>query len=173
MKDPVAQLAKEVEQLEKEADEVRRILIEKINRSFVTPIDREDIFALSRAIDDILDYGYSTVDEMVTLDVKPNDYLTRMVTVLMEATEHIHLAVVQLEKQRQHVLTHTTIAKKLENQVELLYREAVSKLFSNAKDIGEILDILKMREIYRHLSNAADRADEAANILSDIAVKIT
>ena len=60
--DPEA--AKLLTKKEKEADEARRILIDELNRTFVTPFDREDIFALSRAIDDVLDYAYSTVNEM-------------------------------------------------------------------------------------------------------------
>ncbi len=165
--------ALEVERLEHEADEVRRILIDKLNRSFVTPIDREDIFALSRAIDDILDYGYSTVDEMVTFNVKPTAHLRGMVAILREATNEIYLAVLQLGKQRQDILAHTSRAKKLENRAEVLYRKSLSELFKDADEVYEVLNILKMREIYRHLSNAADRVDEAANVLSDIAVKIT
>ena len=163
----------EVEALEKDADETRHLLIEKINKSFVTPIDREDIFTLSRVVDDILDYCYSTVDEMVIFNVKPDAYLRSMVVVLGEATEQIHLAVQQLGKQSQHILEYAHRAKKLENRVEELYRKALSELFKGANEVSEVLDILKMREIYRHLSNAADRIDEAANVLSDIAVKIT
>ncbi len=64
--------ADRVRKTEKEADEVRRILIDELNHTFITPLDREDIFTLSRTIDDILDYAYSTVDEMEILDVKPN-----------------------------------------------------------------------------------------------------
>ena len=173
MKHSDEETALEIERLENEADEVRHTLIENLNRSFMTPIDREDIFALSRAVDDILDYGYSTVDEMVTLNVKPNAYLRRMVTILGEAANEIHLAVLQLGKQPQNILEHASRAKKLENRVEGLYRKALSELFKGADEIHDILDILKMREIYRHLSNAADRADEAANVLSDIAIKET
>ncbi|GAH55585.1 unnamed protein product, partial [marine sediment metagenome] len=130
-------------------------------------------FTLSRAVDDILDYCYSTVDEMGIFNVKPNAYLISMVVVLGEATEQIHLAVQQLGKQPQAILEHATRAKKLENRVEGLYRKALSELFKGADEVSEVLDILKMREIYRHVSNAADRIDEAANVLSDIAVKIT
>ena len=64
MKNANEEAAKRVTRAEKEADEVRRILIDELLHTFITPIDREDIFALSRAIDDIIDYGYSTVDEM-------------------------------------------------------------------------------------------------------------
>src|SRR5919202_3352021 len=61
--------ARRIEQIEKEADELRRILIDDLNRAFVTPIDREDLFALSRTIDDVLDYGYRTVDDLVMFKV--------------------------------------------------------------------------------------------------------
>ena len=74
--------ATRVNQAEKEADEIRRILIEDLNRTFVTPMDREDIFALSRAIDDVLDYADSAVEEMQILDVEPNDYLRRIASLL-------------------------------------------------------------------------------------------
>ncbi len=76
-----------VRRFEKEADEVRRILVDELNRTFVTPMDREDIFALSRAIDDILDYAYSTVDEMSVLKVTTNSYLQRMTSLLRDAAE--------------------------------------------------------------------------------------
>ena len=78
--DPAA--AKLLTAKEKEADEARRILIDELNRTFVTPFDREDIFALSRAIDDVLDYAYSTVSEMVILDVKATPYMQRMASLL-------------------------------------------------------------------------------------------
>ncbi|MBM4387058.1 MAG: DUF47 family protein, partial [Deltaproteobacteria bacterium] len=64
--------ANRVLEAEKEADEVRRILVDEINRTFVTPFDREDIYALSRAVDDIIDYAKTTVDEMQVLNVQPN-----------------------------------------------------------------------------------------------------
>ncbi|MGD2253127.1 MAG: DUF47 family protein, partial [Anaerolineales bacterium] len=75
---PDDQLARQLSQVEKEADEVRRILIDELNRTFVTPIDREDIFALSRAIDDVLDYANTTIEEMSLLDINPNDYMARI-----------------------------------------------------------------------------------------------
>ncbi len=68
MKQPDEALAQRVANIEEEADEVRRILIDELNRTFVTPFDREDIFALSLTIDDMLDYANTTVDEMVVLE---------------------------------------------------------------------------------------------------------
>ncbi len=166
-------MARRVEQIEKEADELRRILIDDLNRSFVTPIDREDLYALSRTIDDVLDYGYSTLDEMVMFGVEPTELMGKMVTILREAAEELHLGVLQLRERPQVALAHATRAKKLENRAESLYREAIVELFQQPKTVEDVMWMLKKREIYRHLSNAADRGDEAANIISDIVVKMT
>ncbi len=165
--------ARRVQSIEKEADELRRILIDELNQSFITPIDREDLFAFSRTIDDVLDYGYSTLDEMVTLCVKPNIHLQHLASILREAAEELCLAVTQLKQHPQVALGHAMRAKGLENRAETEYRIAVAELFQEPKTVEDIVEILKTREIYRHLSNAADRGDEAANILSDIVVKMT
>lgn len=165
--------SRRVEQIEKEADELRRILIDELNRSFVTPIDREDLFTLSRTIDDVLDYAYSTVDEMMMFAVQPTELMLKMVSILREAAEELHLGVLQLRERPQVALDHATRAKKLENRAEALYREAINELFQQPKTVEDVMWMLKKREIYRHLSNAADRGDEAANIISDIVVKMT
>jgi predicted phosphate transport protein (TIGR00153 family) len=162
-----------VTEAEKQADEVRRILIDDLNRTFVTPMDREDIFALSRAIDDVMDYAYTTVEEMQILDVEPNDYHRRLVSLLQDAAEEIHLAMLRLQENPGVAAEHASRAKALENRVERVYREAVADLFSGPEDIHHVMGMLKLREIYRHLSNCADRGDEAANVIHDIVVKIT
>ena len=162
-----------VAQAEKDADEARRILIDELNRTFVTPIDREDIFALSRAIDDVMDYAYTTVEEMRIFDVEPNDYLRRLVSLLQDAAEEIHLAMLRLKENPSVASEHATRAKAMENRVERVYREAVADLFSGPEDIHHVMEMLKLRELYRHLSNCADRGDEAANVIHDIVVKMT
>ena len=162
-----------VRQAEKDADEVRRILIDDLNRTFVTPMDREDIFALSRAIDDVMDYAYTTVEEMEVLDVEPNDYLRRMVSLLQDGAEEIHMAMLRLKENAGVAAEHATRAKALENRVESVYREAVADLFSGPQDVEHVVEMLKQREVYRHLSNAADRGDEAGNIIADIVVKMS
>jgi hypothetical protein len=164
--------AERVVQAEKEADELRRILVDELNRTFVTPIDREDIFALSRAIDDILDYGYSTVDEMSILDVAPNAHLQRMASLLRDAATEIHSATLRLEDHPSVAYEHAMRAKALENRVETVYREALADLFQGPATCEHIIEMLKLRELYRHLSNSADRGDEAANVITDIVVKM-
>ena len=162
-----------VSQAEKDADEIRRILIDDLHRSFVTPIDREDIFTLSRVIDDVMDYADSTVEEMQLFDLEPNDFLRRMVSLLHEAASEIHLAMLRLKKNPRVASEHAAQAKALENRVERVYREAIAALFSGPNDAHQVMEMLKLREIYRHLSNCADRGDHAANIIQDIVVKMT
>jgi uncharacterized protein len=163
--------AKELQKIEKQADETRRILIDELNHNFVTPIDREDIFALSRVIDDIMDYAYSTVDEMSILKVEPNPFLNRMASLLHESSDEIFMAVKHLKEHPVVANEHAQRAKALENRVETVYREAIADLFKGPENAKHIYRMLKLREVYRHLSNAADRCDDAANIIGNIFVK--
>ncbi len=156
-----------VEEIEKEADELRRILIEGLNRTFVTPVDREDIFALSRTIDDVVDYARSTVAEMTLFEVQPNEYTKKMAEILTSAAADVSAAVGFMKNDPKAANDHVIRAKKTENRMERLYREALAELFKG----HDVIMILKLREIYRHLSNAADRCDESADIIGDILVK--
>jgi predicted phosphate transport protein (TIGR00153 family) len=171
VKEPSEELATAVTQLEKEADEVRRILIDELNKTFVTPIDREDIFALSLTIDDVLDYADTTVEEMHLLGVQPNAFMERMVSLLTDAAREIYMGVQRLEDHPNVANDHAVRAKALENRMETVYREAIADLFAMPRDIDHVVEMLKLREIYRHLSNAADRGDAAANVIGDIVVK--
>jgi predicted phosphate transport protein (TIGR00153 family) len=163
----------EITQTEKEADEARRILIDELNRTFITPFDREDIFTLSRTIDDMLDYAYSTITEMEVLKVNPTTHMVRIVSLLRDAAFEIHLATQRLKDHPRVASEHAQRAKALENRVETVYREALAELFNGPEDVQHVVKMLKKREVYRHLSNAADRGDEAANAIADIVVKMT
>src|SRR5690242_11722525 len=129
------EIAEQLALKEKEADEVRRILIEELNRTFVTPFDREDIFALSRSIDDVIDYADSTVSEMVVLSVKSTPYMLRIASLLKDAAYEIWHAVQRLPKHPGVAIDHAQRAKALENRVEAVYREAIANLFSGPEDI--------------------------------------
>jgi predicted phosphate transport protein (TIGR00153 family) len=173
IKNPGSEMAAQLRTKEKEADEFRRILIFELNKTFITPIDREDIFSLSRTIDDVLDYAYSTVTEIELLRVKPTPFMEQIAALLRDAGAEILLAVDRLQDHPGVASEHAQRAKALENKIEGIYREALAELFSGAEDIKHVMKILKMREVYRHLSNAADRGDEAANVIANIVVKMT
>jgi uncharacterized protein Yka (UPF0111/DUF47 family) len=110
---------------------------------------------------------------MDVFEIEPNDYLMRMATLLRDASVELHLGVLRLADHPGVTNEHAQRAKALENRVETIYREALADLFSGPRDVDHVMEILKLREVYRHLSNAADRGDEAANHLSDIVVKMT
>jgi len=171
MRKPSNRNAQALRAIEKQADEVRRILIDELNRSFVTPIDREDIFALSRALDDVLDYMYSVVNEMDILEVRPNDYLLEMAQLLNDAAAELNLAMQRLEHHPGVAEDHAVRAKQIDNRMETLYATALAELFQGPQDMGNVVRMLKLREIYRHMLHAVGSSDTAANIISDIVVK--
>ena len=156
-----------VKNVEREADELRKILVEELHQTFVTPMDREDIYSLSRAIDDIVDYANSTVEEMEIYEVSSEEHLREMVNILGKAAREISDAVRILETYPAIAMEHAVKAKSYENAMEKAYHTALADVFKKSDTVY----MLKMREIYRHLSNAADRSDEAANIICSIVMK--
>lgn len=162
-----------VERCEKEGDEVRRILIDELHKTFVTPFDREDIYQLSLYLDDVLDYTYTTVEEMRVLKVQPDEHLLEMVRRLNEAADELVLAMERLTDNPMVALDHARRAKGRENQIEREYRQALAEIFTGPEDIHHVMEMLRKREVYRHISNAADQADQAANVIGEVVVKMT
>ncbi|MCS7040246.1 MAG: DUF47 family protein [Anaerolineae bacterium] len=162
-----------IERCEKEGDELRRILIDELHKTFVTPFDREDIYQLSLYLDDVLDYTYTTVEELRVLQVQPDAHLAHMAMRLNEAADELVLAMERLTRNPMVALDHARRAKGRENQVERIYRQAVAELFRGPEDVHHVMEMLRIREVYRHISNAADRADHAANVIGSIIVKMT
>lgn len=160
--------AERVKKLEEEADDLRARLVNELNDTFITPIDREDIHTLSRSIDDIIDYAKKSCVEMEVFKVQSTEHIVQMVDVLAYATEQIVHSIANLEKDPRVAAQRAMNAKRCENQIEYIYHRALAKLFESSDTIY----ILKCREIYRHLSNSADHVDQAANVILDITVKI-
>jgi uncharacterized protein Yka (UPF0111/DUF47 family) len=169
MKNSTPEDAQRVRAIEQQADELRKTVIEGLHQSFVTPMDREDIFALSRAVDDIVDYANTTVDEMEIYGVSPDRHLKDMVDILRKEAREIADSVRMLNSYPHIAMEHAVQAKSYENTMEKSYHSALADLFKRTDTIY----MLKMREIYRHLSNAADRGDHAANIICNIVMKAT
>jgi predicted phosphate transport protein (TIGR00153 family) len=162
-----------LERCEKEGDELRRVLIDELHDTFITPFDREDIYQLSLYLDDVLDYAYTTILEMKELEVGPDKYLIKMVERVREAADELLLAMERLDGNPKVALDHSRRTKHRENQVERIYREAIADLFSGPEDIHHVMEMLRVREVYRHISNAADQADQAANVLGIVVMKMT
>jgi predicted phosphate transport protein (TIGR00153 family) len=169
VEDETKENANLVRNIEREADELRRILVQELDQTFVTPLDREDIYALSRAIDDVVDYANTTVDEMEIYEVRGDEHIKEMVNILRKVARELSDAVKILKDYPKISMEHAVKAKSYENQMEKAYHLALAHLFKGTDTVY----MLKMREIYRHLSNAADRGDEAADIISSIVMKHT
>jgi uncharacterized protein Yka (UPF0111/DUF47 family) len=162
-----AHLAEAAGEVEHAGDRVRAELLERLQQTFVTPFDREDLNDLSQAIDDIADYAENAIKEMRLYQVRPNPYLEAMAHTLAEATAALTQAVTNLKTDRAASAAAARLAKSKENHMEGIYRLAIAHL-------GEEEDIhylIKLREVYRHFSNAADRVDTAANVITRILVK--
>jgi len=171
LKKPVGKRSNQAKQVEKDADEVFRILIHELEDTFVTPLDREDIFSLSRALDNFIDYIYDTIEELEIFNVEPFEELKVISDLLLEMANSLHLSMQRLLDHPRVANEHARRVKKLENQVEDAYRHALADLFSGPEDVEHIMYMLKCREVLRHLSNAADMGDKAADIVMDIGVK--
>ncbi len=173
LEEPNKQRKKETRQVEKQADKVRRQLVKALSATFVTPIDREDLYALSRDLDDVVDYAYTTTDELVLFQLETNDFMMKIATLIHNGADELLLAMHCLKDNPNDANNHAMQAKKMETRVEKAYRRALAELFTAPEDLAGMVEILKRREVYRHLSNTADRIDEAADILSDIVVKMS
>jgi uncharacterized protein Yka (UPF0111/DUF47 family) len=159
--------------LEHKADETRRILIDELHNTFITPIDREDLFQLSLYMDDMLDYGYTTLEEMVMLRVPPDNYIRKMIALIREEAEELHMAAQRLSGNPRLAGDHAHKAKHIENKVDHLYRKAVAELFTHAADPAQMPALLAKREVYRHASNMSDKADNAANVFGMVVMKLS
>jgi uncharacterized protein Yka (UPF0111/DUF47 family) len=157
----------QIKRVEEEGDKARRELINELNKSFITPFDRQDIFTLSSIIDDMLDYSLNTAEEMIAYNIYPNFYLKKMIEKFSRGVTHINYAVSKLSENKQLVNNNIIAAKTIENEIEETYREAVIELFENS----DFHYIFKVREVYRHISNSADRISEAADIIGNIIIK--
>lgn len=160
-----------VRNLEQKADELRRSLVSRLNYSFVTPIDREDLFALSRAIDDVLDYTYSTATEMDMLGVDSGPALVAMVELLHEGAVAFHDAICALETRSPQANAHTLRVRGVEKAMETVYTQALADLFQEPEDLKQVVAMMKQVEIYRHVFRAIRSTRQAADILGDILVK--
>lgn len=158
---------------EYEADEVRRILIDELHNTFITPFDREDIFNLSLNIDDMLDYALTTIEEMNLLKIDADEYLIEMISLIRQQAEELSMATHRLSANPRVAGQHAQRAKKYESEVEHLYRVAIADLFTKAKDFKPLMVMLRRREVYRHVANMSDKADAAANVFGMVVMKLT
>jgi len=152
--------------------ERRRVLIDELHETFVTPIDREDIYNLSQAYERMVMYALTTLEEMHLLQVAADEPIRRMVALVREQAEDLQAAIQRLAKNPRVADDHADHVHEKEREVERIYRAAIRDLFARASDLQGLPGILYRREVYRHISNMADRAVSAANVLGMVVMKI-
>ena len=162
--------AKEVHELEQEGDVYTHDIIRKLNKTFVTPIDREDIHALASRLDDILDLLWNAADRLTVFKLQESTkWGIIMSKDLLATVELVEKAIKKLkDKNYSHIQEYCIEINKLENKIDRGFRDALGDLFDEIKD--PIL-IIKWKEIYEHLENASDRCEDVANILEAIVLK--
>ena len=162
--------AKEVHELEEDGDMLTHDIIKKLNKTFVTPFDREDIHALASKLDDILDFIWGTAERLAVFKMKvAREEAVIMSKEILTTVELVHKAIKTLkEKDYTRMQEYCVEINKLENKMDRIFRDALGHLFDEMKD--PIL-IIKWKEIYEHLENASDKCEDVADILESIAIK--
>ena len=161
--------AAKVADIEHEADKLKATNMRILNEAFATPIDREDIYRAISSLDEIVNYCKTTVREMEALDLGPDHYSLDMVFRLKEGAESLQRGFGSLSSDSKNAERQAHLARRAERLVEKIYRRALAALFQG----DDYIEMFKRRELYRHLSNAADRMADASHVLLDIVVKIS
>jgi uncharacterized protein len=162
----------EQKKLAERAAELRRILIDDLHQTFITPIDREDIFNLSYCSNDVVTYALTTVEEMHILELTADDAIRKMVALVRQEAQELELALMRLPENPRVAGDHAAEVRRLEQDVERVYRQAVKDLFARACDVARLPELFYRREVYRHISNMSDRADAAAHVLGMVVMKL-
>ena len=163
--------AKRIKDVEHEADLVTHETVAKLNKTFVTPFDREDIHGLICSLDNILDHVEAAADKLSLYrinEIKPDAAL--LTDILLRAVQEVQKTVVQLRhlKGGDSILQHCIEINRLENEGDFVYRSAIAKLFEKGDDT---LDILKWKEVYESIENAIDSCEDVANVIEGVALK--
>jgi uncharacterized protein len=161
---------KEIYEVEQEGDILTHEIMKKLNKTFITPIDREDLHSLASSLDDVLDLIWGAVDRLSVFKIKKStEEAVKMSKDILATTEAVHKAIHKLkEKNYNHVQDYCIEINRLENMVDRDFRDALGKLFDEVTD--PIL-IIKWKEIYEHLENASDKCEDVANVLEAIVLK--
>lgn len=161
---------KRLEELEHVGDKITHQIIRKLNRTFITPIEREDIHGLAVALDDVMDLIEASAARMSLYKIKrPTEESGKLAQVILKSAEEIVKAVSSLERM-DDVMEHCIEINRLENMADDISREAIADLFDKEHDP---MDVIKWKEIYETMETTTDRCEDVANIVESVALKST
>ena len=156
------------------ADEVTHQVMAALNRTFVTPLDREDIAGLAHALDDVVDFMEAALTRMLLFHIRTPTPLARdLARIILQQTEAIDRAMPLLRTKSDMAGIHEYLVEinRLENEGDRLLEAALGTLYDDVPDIAGLVDRLKWREVYELLETATDRAEDVANVLEAIVLK--
>jgi predicted phosphate transport protein (TIGR00153 family) len=165
---PIWNKADEIKEVEHKCDFLTHGIIQRLNRTFVTPLDREDIHELARSLDDVMDSidASATLVRLYRLDTVRFG-ARELAQIISASTQQVRLALDALEKQK-GLLGHAVEINRLENEADRIHQQAVSQLFDEEHDP---LTVMKWKEALDFLEDATDRCEDVANVLEGVMVK--
>jgi predicted phosphate transport protein (TIGR00153 family) len=165
---PIWDKADEIKEVEHKCDFLTHEIIQRLNRTFVTPLDREDIHALARSLDDVMDAidASAALIRLYKLD-QVRFGARELARIITASTHQVRLALDALE-QHKGLITHAVEINRLENEADRVHQQAVSRLFDDERD--PIL-VMKWKETLDFLEDATDRCEDVANVLEGVMVK--
>jgi len=163
-----AGLARDILICEQEGDRITHDAIRRLNQTFVTPIDREDIYELVSALDDVVDYTVEVADYLGLYKIEaPMEQAQRLTHILLQAARELAEAI-PLLRGFQDLSKHTVEVNRLENDGDRVSREAMASLFDNGIDP---MVVIRWKDIFERLESAIDQTETVANILEGIVIK--
>lgn len=161
-------LSKRIKSVEHECDEITHSVTTKLNKSFITPFDREDIYTLAVALDDVCDYIDAGARLVVMYDIREvNDHSRVLARIVQDLAREIHSAVGML-KEAKGMKQHLVNIQRLENDADDAYYKGIGELFKTTTDP---IHLIKLKELYEILENATDRCEGVGNIIESIVLK--
>ena len=160
-----------IEKTENNGDEIAHSILEKLNTTFITPMDREDIHALTCALDDILDLIHATAMKLhlYRVDAVTPD-ASKLANIILRATEETLALIRDLDKMKKpkHMKERWIEVNRLENEGDVVSRAAIAGLFENETNP---IEVIKWKELYEHLETATDKCEDAVNIVEAVCLK--
>ncbi len=163
----VEEKARALTNIENEGDEIRHEIVNELNRTFITPLDREDINTLSGTLDDLLDYAEGISTRVILFEIRsvPREVVD-MAAFFLQAAEAAHKAIANL-KEPPEAMKHVKAIHRLENEADYVYRTALANLFKEK----DVMHVLKIKEIVETLEGACDKCEDIADVIDEIVVK--
>jgi predicted phosphate transport protein (TIGR00153 family) len=166
--DNVEAQVQKIKEIEHRGDDMTHAVITKLNQTFITPFDREDIHRLASSLDDVLDFVNAAGQRLVLYKIRSAPAAAaELAGLIVRQSEELTKAVSLLEKNK-HVLEHCVEINRLEDEADRVCREAIAYLFEHEKDP---IALIKMKELYEVLEMATDKAEDAANVLEAVVLK--